>query len=276
MGSITALPYTKEHSLTHNEPLTSRAFRNTGVFSRPWVSFKLRTGPIAGLTGAAAAAVEVKPVTGEVFLSNPDMQEKEQIRERMRALRHSLSPQEVRSAGAAVAQGVMERPEAISATTVCLYAHTGKEIPTDGLIMQFIDSGKKVVVPDWEGWKQGSGLRAAAIETLDDLDSDSRVVPQPSRVEGNIVPAEEIDLFLLPGLAFDPQGNRLGMGGGYFDRFLAHASSTATFLGLAYDFQVIAHLPAEDHDIRIHDVVTPGRASVRGFNDKREGMEYGT
>lgn len=211
-------------------------------------------------------------------MSNPEKQEKEKerIRERMRALRQSLSPQQVRSAGIAVAKGVMGRPEALSATTVCLYAHTGKEVPTDGLTAQLIDSGKKVVVPDWEGWKQGSGLRAAAIKALDDLDRDSRVVPQPSRVEGNVVPTKEIDLFLLPGLAFDPLGNRLGMGGGYFDRFLAHASSTATFLGLAYDFQVIAHLPAEDHDIRVHDVVTPGRASIRGINDKKEGMEYGT
>ena len=194
----------------------------------------------------------------------------------MRALRQSLSPQQVRSAGIAVANSVMERPELIDAAMVCIYAHTGKEIPTDLLMERIIENGKTVAVPDWEGWKQGSGLRAAVIETVDDLDQDSRVVPQPARVEGNIVPADGIDVFLLPGLAFDLKGNRLGMGGGYFDRFLAYAASTATFLGLAYDFQVIAHLPAEYHDIRVHDVVTPGRAEARGFNHKKEGMKYGT
>jgi 5-formyltetrahydrofolate cyclo-ligase len=209
-------------------------------------------------------------------LSHLDIQEKERIRERMRALRNSLSPEQVRSAGIAIADNVLERNDVAKASTLCVYAHTGKEIPTDRLMERFLADGKTVVVPDWEGWKQGSGLRAASIDGLEALDRDSRVVPQPSHVKGNIVSTTEVDIFLLPGLAFDPQGNRLGMGGGYFDRFLVLASSTATFLGLAYDFQVIAHLPTENHDIRVHDVVTPGRARVRGFNDKQEGMGYGT
>ena len=161
----------------------------------------------------------------------------------------------------------MGSPETASAGTVCVYAHTGKEVPTDLLIDRLLEKGKTVAVPDWEGWKQGSGLRAAAIDSLDDLDRESRVVPQPSRVEGNIVPVDQIDIFFLPGLAFDSRGNRLGMGGGYFDRLLIYASSTANFLGLAYEFQVITHLPVEDHDIRVHDVVTPDRAGARGFND---------
>jgi 5-formyltetrahydrofolate cyclo-ligase len=205
-----------------------------------------------------------------------DIPEKVLIRERMRALRHSLSPEQVRSAGIAVANNVLDRPEIADITTVCVYAHTGKEVPTDTIMEHFLSNGKSVAVPDWEGWKQGSGLKVALIHKLEDLNRESRVVPQPSLVEGNTVPVEDIELFLLPGLAFDPQGNRLGMGGGYFDRLLALAASSATFLGLAYDFQVIARLPAEDHDIRVHDIVTPGRATVRGFNDKQEGMGYGT
>lgn len=209
-------------------------------------------------------------------MSHLDIQEKERIRERMRALRHSLSPEQVRSAGIAMADNVLNRAGMAEVSTVCVYAHTGNEIPTDRLMERFLAEGKTVAVPDWEGWKQGSGLRAASIDSLEELDRESRVVPQPSRVKGNIVPTDKVDIFLLPGLAFDPHGNRLGMGGGYFDRLLTQASSTATFLGLAYDFQVIAHLPAENHDIRVHDVVTPGRARVRGFNDKQEGMGYGT
>ncbi len=209
-------------------------------------------------------------------MSRLDTEEKQRIRERMRALRQSLSPEQVRSARVAVAQIVMERPETSGAGAVCVYAHTGKEVPTDVLIDRLLEKDKTVAVPDWEGWKQGSGLRIAAIDNLDDLDRESRVVPQPSCVEENIVPVDQIDLFILPGLSFDSQGNRLGMGGGYFDRLLTYAASTATFLGLAYDFQVIARLPAEDHDIRVHDVVTPGQAEARGFNDKEEGMEYGT
>jgi len=80
----------------------------------------------------------------------------------------------------------------------------------------------------------------------------------------------------VPGIAFDREGNRLGMGGGYFDRLLSQASSTATFTGLAYDFQVVTHLPSETHDIPVHDVVTPVSIQVCGVEHKQEGKSYGS
>jgi 5-formyltetrahydrofolate cyclo-ligase len=94
--------------------------------------------------------------------------------------------------------------------------------------------------------------------------------------EGRTTPIEEFELFLVPGIAFDNKGNRLGMGGGYFDRLLSRASSAATFIGLAYSFQVVTHLPSEIHDIPVHNVVTPGSDQVRGVEYKQEGKGYGS
>ena len=203
-------------------------------------------------------------------------EEKQLIRERVRALRQSLAPEEVREAGETVSHFVRSHVSAAEIGRVCVYANTGKEIPTEDLMQDLLADGVMVAVPDWEAWKQGSGLRVVTIESTDELVRKDRVVPQPMVTAGRIFPIEELELFLVPGIAFDLSGNRLGMGGGYFDRLLLHASSTATFTGLAYDFQVVTHVPSETHDIPVHEVVTPGSIQVRGVDHKQEGKGYGS
>ncbi len=191
-------------------------------------------------------------------------------------MRQSLAPEDVRAAGEAVSEMVLRYVSSHGILSVCSYAHTGKEIPTQDLMEKLISTGVKVAVPDWEAWKQGSGLRVVTIETTGDLVREHRVVPQPVVTEGRVLPVEEIELFIVPGIAFDSSGNRLGMGGGYFDRLLSRASSTATFMGLAYDFQVVTHLPSEDHDIPVHAVVTPVATRVLEVDHKQEGKSYGS
>jgi 5-formyltetrahydrofolate cyclo-ligase len=193
-------------------------------------------------------------------------EKKQHIRERILALRQSQSPDVVQEAGLAVAQQVRDHEATRRARKVCLYASTGKEIPTWDLLSQLVEDGKTVSVPDWEGWTQGSGIRIAVVRGPEDLMTEGRIVPQPRVTVEDIISPDEIDLFIIPGVAFDQSGNRLGMGGGYFDRLLALASSKATLLGLAFGFQVLAQLPAEPHDIPVHHVVTPGSGRNFGVN----------
>jgi 5-formyltetrahydrofolate cyclo-ligase len=144
----------------------------------------------------------------------------------------------------------------------------GNEVPTRELIRELLKTGKVVAVPDWEGWKNGSGIRLAAIRGEEEIVTGGRAVPQPVVTSSNIVPTQDVGLFIVPGLAFDGSGNRLGMGGGYFDRLLALASSEAVFFGLAYGFQLVDHLPWETHDIPVHRVFTPGSEQSVGRIDK--------
>lgn len=209
-------------------------------------------------------------------MSDSVTNEKTVIRERLRALRQSLSPEEVLEAGAAVSRVICEYVRSTGLTSTCVYASTGKEVPTRDLMQNLMDAGVTVGVPDWEAWKQGYGLEIAGIGSLNDLLREGRVVPQPSGPNLKSVPVEDVELFLVPGIAFDRSGRRLGMGGGYFDRLLSRASSKAIFLGLAYDFQVVTHLPSEDHDVSVHDVVTPGTVRVQGVDNKQEGKSYGS
>lgn len=203
-------------------------------------------------------------------------EEKQLIRERLRALRQGLAPDKVLEAGEAVSHIIRSHISATGIRAVCVYANTGKEVPTQSLMQCLIADGVKVAVPDWEAWKQGMGLKVVAIESTEELVQENRVVPQPVVTSGRTIPIEKIELFLIPGIAFDNEGNRLGMGGGYFDRLLLQASSTATFTGLAYDFQVVTHLPSEAHDIPVHEVVTPGTVQVREVDHKQEGKSYGS
>jgi len=209
-------------------------------------------------------------------LSHSISKEKLLVREKIRAIRQSLAPEKVREAGEAVSHTIRSHVSAAGIGKVCVYANTGKEIPTEGLMQDLLADGVVVAVPDWEAWKQGSDLRVVTILSTDELVRKDRVVPQPVVTAGRICPIKEFELFLVPGIAFDSEGNRLGMGGGYFDRLLLEASSTATFTGLAYDFQVVTHVPSETHDIPVHEVVTPGSIQVRGVDYKQEGKGYGS
>ena len=207
-------------------------------------------------------------------MSTGTSQEKLKIRDRMKAIRQALSPEEVGLGMEAVARMVLSMPPVLDAGEVCVYASVGKEVPTDGIIKELLKTGKKVVVPDWEGWKQGYGLRVARINGPEDLIMENRVVPQPKMVRERSVPVEKVDVFLIPGLAFDSACNRLGMGGGYYDRLLSLSSPKATLIGLAYDFQVMSSLPADDHDIPVHQVVTPNRCVFRkGQHSRRRVTE---
>lgn len=210
------------------------------------------------------------------FLSNSIQEKKQLIRERIRALRQSLAPEKVQAAGETIARLIRSYVSKENIDKVCIYASTGKEIPTEELMNGLLADEVVVAVPDWEAWKQGSGLRVLMIKNTSELVREGRVVPQPMVTDARSLPIEEFQLFLVPGIAFDHSGNRIGMGGGYFDRLLSYTSSTAFITGLAYDFQVVTHLPSDIHDIPVHDVVTPGGSMIRGDEYIQEDKGYGS
>jgi len=133
-----------------------------------------------------------------------------------------------------------------------------KEVDTHGLIRISLEQGKRVAVPVVEGKGQ---LRHAEIEGLEGLVRDAWGLLEPPADHAVWVEeVEEIDLVVVPGLAFDRQGGRLGFGGGYYDRFLG--STSAFRVGLVYDCLLLDEVPMEAHDARI-DVVISGMGLYR-------------
>ncbi len=208
-------------------------------------------------------------------MSDNISQEKMKVRERMKALRQGLSPEEVALESRAVATRVLSLSEIHSAGAVCAYASVGKEVATAHIMSELLETGRVVAVPDWEGWKQGSGLQVARIYEPGDLEMENRVVPQPKLVSERTISIDDIELFLVPGLAFDRSCHRIGMGGGYYDRLLSLSSPEATLIGLAYDFQVMSSLPVDGHDVPVHRVVTPSQVLSDQFHYKRRVHDHG-
>lgn len=95
-------------------------------------------------------------------------------------------------------------------------------------------------------------------------DDDKRVLEKPTALVTNvpterIVDVSDLELILVPGLAFDKHGNRLGQGGGFYDRFLPHITSGTITIGIAFDEQIVDSIPTGVHDKRVNYILTPSR-----------------
>lgn len=96
-------------------------------------------------------------------------------------------------------------------------------------------------------------------------------VPEPDPTMSTAVDPEKIDIVLVPGLAFDPNGGRLGRGGGFYDRFLSK-HPMALRIGVAFDSQVVAHVPTNSHDERVDILLTPD--AIMRCTTTRESVDF--
>ena len=141
------------------------------------------------------------------------------------------------------------------AQTVCCYVSLPYEVQTWQLIEAMLKRGKRIVVP-----RTRRGSRQLGLSELRDprteLTPGAFGVWEPTSEAVRPVPVEEVDLVLVPGLAFDRAGHRLGHGHGYFDRFLARVPRTTPTVGLAYRLQVLDRLPTTAYDQPVQAVLT--------------------
>lgn len=139
---------------------------------------------------------------------------------------------------------------------IFIYLGFGSEINTSIYIKEFLKDGKKIYVPRI---KKGSRImEAVEISDLEDLKENNYGILEPSDEE-QAVNREVLDLIILPGVAFDEKGGRLGYGGGYYDIFLQDFSIDVTRVALAYEFQIVNSIPLEEHDIKANYIITEER-----------------
>ncbi len=139
------------------------------------------------------------------------------------------------------------------AGTVCCYVALPYEVQTWQLIQQMLPSGKRVVVP----MVKGRSLRLSELrDPATDLSPGAFGVWEPTPATHRPIRPERVDLALMPGLAFDLHGHRLGHGHGYFDRLCARFSPATARVGLCFEFQLLNHLPTEPHDQTVHRVLS--------------------
>lgn len=189
---------------------------------------------------------------------------KQMLRRDFLAVRSGLTADDVRKAAAALAERALELPELAGARTVAAYVSVGSEPGTRALLDALHARGTRVLLPallpdndlDWGVYDgEGSLVRVQHLGKIELLE------PSGARLGPDAV--LEADAVLLPGLAVDARGMRLGRGGGSYDRVLARlerAAADPALVVLLYDSEVVAHLPEEAHDRPVHAVVTPSGA----------------
>lgn len=188
------------------------------------------------------------PVSGPVGENGvPDR--KRALRARLLAVRAGLSPAERQSAALAVTARAVALPEVSSARVVAAYYGTGTELPTEPLLAALRARGARVLLPLLLA---DGGL---AWGTYDGpLVSGRRGLREPAVADAAL---DEAGVVIVPGVAYDAAGRRLGRGGGSYDRALA--SVTVPVVALALDSEVVDEVPVEPHDRRVDVVVTPTR-----------------
>jgi len=184
---------------------------------------------------------------------------KAEIRARMRATLSAMTDSDRQGASSIACSKLTALEQFDRAGIVMLYLPLPKEVDVTTAVLRCFRQGQTVCVPRVD-WKR-KDMESVEITSLDDriLDTDEHGVRTPRT--GNVIQPGVIDLVVVPGLAFDPHGHRLGRGQGYYDRFLARLRPTATTVGLAFDSQIVDAVPINERDRAVDIVVTDRRVT---------------
>ncbi len=181
--------------------------------------------------------------------------EKKEMRSRVLAIRDGMPADERAAAGRSIADRLFDFAPFADAETVMLFVSFRSEVPTEAIIRRAIAEGKRVVVPV-------SILKDTSLLPTEIRDYDSELregtfgIPEPVREFIRPVDPEEIDFVVVPGSVFDREGNRIGYGKGFYDRFRERLRPGVAYAALAFSYQVLDVVPFEDHDKKVDFIIT--------------------
>lgn len=174
--------------------------------------------------------------------------DKKALRAEIRAKKRAMTAQEIEEKSAALAKAFYETAEYKNAKTIYGYLPYNQEVRTTRMLSRALADGKRVAVPK----VYGDEMKFILLSDLNQVAKGYAGIPEP--IADGPVAADPTALVLMPGLAFDPEGHRLGYGGGFYDKFLAAEPDHPT-LALCYDFQMLPHLDTESYDIPVDRVL---------------------
>lgn len=188
------------------------------------------------------------------------MTDKTSIRKEILKRRNSLDPSVMKEAGAAAAGKYSAIDELKNARELFVFLSAEKEISTENIISHSLKAGKGVSVPAYMA--ENDSYYPARYS----VDAELAVGHMKIREPVNPIPVKlsDVDVVIVPGLAFDEKGGRLGYGKGYYDRMLAiireaKKGKQLNIVGMALDFQVIEAVPMDNNDVRMDVIVTEKR-----------------
>ncbi len=174
--------------------------------------------------------------------------DKTELRREIRARKRAMTEAEIEERSAKLAQLFFASRAYQNAKTIYGYLPYNQEVRTVPMLERALKDGKKVAVPK----VYGEEMKFLYLDDLTAVAKGYAGIPEP--IADEPVAHDETALVLMPGLAFDPQGHRIGYGGGFYDKFLAAEPNHPT-LALCYEFQMLPKLDVEDHDIPVDTVL---------------------
>lgn len=178
------------------------------------------------------------------------------IRKHVRALRRTLSGDVQATAAMQAAQHLLT--ELADARSVALYLENDGEISTRPLIEALWQQGVEVYLPGLHPFAEGH-LLFIRYDKHSEMRDNLYGIPEPVMACHRLCPAYRLDAIITPLVAFDDSGNRLGMGGGFYDRTLAQLPDSTRVIGLAHDCQRLPALPVEAWDVPLPKIITPSK-----------------
>ena len=152
----------------------------------------------------------------------------------------------------------MAMPEYKAASTVMWYVDAGSEVRTRHILPEILGEGKRIVVPYCI--VETNQLELFVLEDMAELGEGAHKILEPRddvrTFPGKIVQPEDLDLVMVPGTAFDPNGGRMGQGKGYYDRLLSRVRPEVLLVAMAFECQMFPEIPVAAHDVFMDLVIS--------------------
>ena len=174
--------------------------------------------------------------------------DKKELRRSIRERKRAMTEEEIVQRSEKLGKLFVQSEAYKNAKTIYGYLPYNQEVRTVPMLEQALKDGKKVAVPK----VYGDEMKFLYLDDLTQVEKGYAGIPEP--IADEPVADDETALVLMPGLAFDPAGHRIGYGGGFYDKFLAAESNHPT-LALCYEFQMLPELHTEEHDIPVDTVL---------------------
>lgn len=181
------------------------------------------------------------------------MQDKSEIRKELLRRRDQIPPEVRKTKNRMILERLLSLDEFRNAGIIFFFASFRTEVDTAELINISLSGGKRVILPKVDKDKQE--LLLYEIHDFGDLVPGYMGIPEPSSQEKQMS-INDVDLVIIPGAGFDASGNRIGYGGGYYDRLLSGLQKHIPVIAPAYEEQIVDSLLSEPHDIRVGMIVT--------------------
>lgn len=183
-------------------------------------------------------------------------EEKKILRNKILIIRNSLDKEVKEAMDDEIYNKLITSDLYIKAKNIFVYLSFGSEIQTKNIITKALRDGKEVYIP--KIYKEDKLMKAVRLKSFNDLKENSMGILEPID-DSNYIDKREIDVILVPGVVFDLNGNRIGYGGGYYDRYLQDIKEIRNKVVLAYDLQIVDSINPDIHDIAFDYIITNTR-----------------